>query len=221
MGRLSSVGRARGLGAVATVSLVVIALALAGLLVAGIVSLFDPFGSDTVDRSGPAVLERIRDLEEFTAGEGTFVQDVDLEDDARYLPDFVRGERVVAIVSGTVRATVDFSGLDADAVEVSEDRTRISLRLPEPELSDADISESETRIISRNRGLFDRVSDFFSGNPVDDGPLFEAAERKVEQAAEESNLREQARRTTERWLRTFLGAAGFTQVDVSWQRTPA
>jgi hypothetical protein len=221
MGRLRPSTAARTPGAVVTASLVVIALCLVGLLVAGVLSVIDPFGTTSVDRSGPAVLERIRELEEFTAAEGNFTQDVDLERDARYLPDFLKGERVVALVNGQVRAVVDFSGLDADAVRVSEDRTRIELRLPEPQLSDADISESGTRIVSRQRGLVDRAADFFAGNPVDDSQLYEAAERKVEQAADESNLREQARRNTERWLQTFLGAAGFTDVRISWTEAPA
>ena len=33
------------------------------------------------------MLEQIRELEEFTAAEGTFTQDVDLEEDAKYLPE--------------------------------------------------------------------------------------------------------------------------------------
>lgn len=220
MGRLSSQGRGAP-GWVVTASLVVIAACLVGLLVAGVLSLFDPFGSETVDRSGPAVLERIRELQEFTAAEGTFTQDVDLERDARYLPSFLKGERVVALVTGTVPAVVDFSGLGSDAVKVSDDRRSIRVELPDPQLGDADISESQTRIISRQRGLVDRVSDFFASNPTDDAPLYRAAEQKVERAAEESDLRETARRNTERWLRTFLQAAGFDDVRITWTRSPS
>ena len=210
----------RGLGLAATLSLMAIAVCLFGLLVFGVINALDPFGSETVDRSGPALLERIRTLEEFNAAEANFTQDVDLEEDAKYLPDFIKGERVTALVTGSVRATVDFGALDEDAIEVSDDRSTIRLTLPDPVLSDADVEESSTRIVSRDRGIVDRLSDVFSGNPVDDAPLYQAAEKKLEQAAADSDLLEQARTNTERWLRTFLTAAGFQRVDITWQKAP-
>lgn len=209
--------RRAGLGVVATIALVVIALALVALAVGGLLRAFDPFASETVDRSGPTLLESMRQLEEFTAAEGTFTQDVDLEEDARFLPGFLAGQRVVALVTGTVRATVDFGTLDERSVTVDDERRTIRLRLPQPQLSDADIDESSARIISRNRGLIDRANDFFAANPVDDRPLYRAAEQKVEAAARESDLIEEARRNTERWLETFLGAAGFERVEITWQ----
>ncbi len=199
---------------------VVVVAALAVVAVLAIAA-FDPFGSETVDRSGPSILTQVRKLEEFTAAEGSFTQDVDIERDAKYLPDFVAGERVTALVTGTVRATVDFSGLDEDAVSVSEDGSSITLTLPDPVLSDADVEESSARIINRDRGLVDRFDDFFSNNPTDDTELFADAERKVEAAARESGLVEEARRNTEVWLTTFLGAAGFDEVVITWQEAPA
>lgn len=212
---------ARGRGGPATlIPAALIAVCVLAVVVIGVLAVTDPFSTDTVDRSGPAVLEQIRELEEFTAAEGSFTQDVDLESDTRFLPDFLRGERAVAIVTGSVRATVDFGALDEDAIEVDEDRTSIRLRLPEPELSDVDIEESSARVVSRSRGLLDRIGDFFGEHPTDDGPLFEAAEQKVAEAAAGSDLVADARATTERWLRTFLGAAGFESVEVSWYRPP-
>ena len=197
-----------------------IALAVLAVVAVGLIAIVDPFGTDTVDRSGPAVLERMRELEEFSAAEGTFTQDVDIEEDAPYLPDFLKGERVVALVTGTVRGVVDFSDLDADSVIVSEDRTSIRVVMPDPVLSDVDIEESTARIIARNRGLVDRIGDVFSGNPTDDTALYQAAEDKVAAAARESDLLEQARDNTEEWLRTFLQAAGFETVEVDWRRPP-
>lgn len=199
----------------AGVTLVVVLVIAVGLIAA-----FDPFARETVDRSGPAVLEQIRELEEFTAAEGSFTQDVDLEDDARYVPSLLAGRRVVALMTGTVRATVDFSQLDDDAVQVSDDRRRIRVSLPEPRLNPAEIDEESARVIARERGVFDRVGDFFAANPADDGPLYRAAREKVDAAAAESDLLEQGRSTTERWLRTFLGAAGFDEVVIDWQERP-
>ena len=210
-----------GVGAGVTALLVAVVLCLLGLLVIGVISVLDPFASDTVDRSGETVLVQIRKLEEFTAAEGTFTQDVDLELDAKYLPDFLKGERVVAMVTGTVRSTVDLGDLDEEAIQVDESTNTIRLTLPPPRLSDADIDEASARIINRDRGLFDRVDDFFSANPTDDAQLYTAAETKVEAAARDSDLVEQGRQNTELWLETFLGAAGFDTVEITWRKSPA
>jgi len=205
---------------VATVSLGIIAVALIGLLAFGIIGALDPFGSETVDRSGPALLQRIRTLEEFTAAEANFTQDVDLQDDANLLPDFIQGERVTALVTGSVRATVDFSQLDDDAVQVSDDRSTIRIRLPQPTLSDPEIDETSTRIVARQRGILNRIEDAFSSNPFDDAKVYGAAQDKLGEAAAQSDVIEQARANTERWLTTFLQAAGFTTVEISWTQEP-
>lgn len=209
------------IGVTSTLLLGAIAICLLGLLVVAIFALLDPFGQETVDRSGPTVLQQIQKLEEFTAAEGTFTQDIDLETDAKYLPDFLKGERVTALVTGTVRATVNFAELDEGAIQVDESTNTIRLTLPEPVLTDAEIDESSARIVSRDRGLVDRVGDFFSANPTDDAPLYQAAEDKVSAAAAQSDLVEQGRENTEDWLRTFLGAAGFKNVEITWTDSPA
>ena len=216
---------ARGNKAGPIVLTVLVTLLVTGLVLALAAALairsFDPFGSETIDRSGPTMLERIRTLEEFTAAEGNFTQDVDIQRDADWLPDFIAGERVVAIVTGSVRATVDFGEVDEDAIEVDEETSTIRISLPPPVLSDADIDEQSVRIISRERGLVDRVDDFFSGNPIDDRPVFQAAEARMVQAANESDLLARASANTEQWLRTFLGAAGFETVYITWDLRPA
>jgi hypothetical protein len=171
----------------------------------------------TIDRSGPTVVERIRTLEEFTAAEATFVQDVDNEDDVRFVPGLIAGERVVALMGGSVRATVDFSALDEGSVSVDEASSTIRIALPEPVMSDVDIDEESIRIVSRQRGIFNRLEDVIAVNPSDDSPLFLAAQEKMKQAAAESDLIERGRANTERWLETFLGAAGFDTVLVDWQ----
>lgn len=216
MGMLrSTTRRATGL----LIGLAVALTAVVAVLALG-VALFNPFRTETVDRSGPAVVERIRELEEFTAAQAEFVQDVDIESDAKYVPDAIKGERVVAIAEGSVRATVDFGDLDADTVTVSEDGTSIALALPPPVLQDAEVEESSTRIVARQRGVLDRIGDLVSANPYDDGDLYAAAEAKLNAAADESDIEATARANTEAWLETFLAAAGFDQVAVSWTESP-
>jgi hypothetical protein len=219
MGTLKKPRRTSGLRTTVVVGLGVGLIGVIALVAVG-AALLNPFRTETVDRSGATVVERIRDLEEFTAAEAQFVQDVDLEADAKYLPDAIKGERVVAIAAGSVRATVDLGSLDQDAVSVSDDSSSISLVLPSPVLQSADIEEDETRVVSRQRGLVDRLADLVSSNPYDDGELYSAAERKLDAAAAESDLEETARANTQDWLETFLGAAGFDDVVVTWSSNP-
>ena len=191
-------------------------LAAAVLLIAGALA-YNIIACTTIDGSGPAILLGIRAVEEFTAAEGTYVQDVDIEVDPNFLPSFVSGERVIALVTGSVRATVDFSGLAEDSITVDEESNTIRITIPEPTLSDADIDEKSVRFLDRERGFTDRIADVFATNPTDDSPVFVKAEARISEAAVESDLLERGRANTEQWLRSFLTAAGFENVIINWQ----
>lgn len=204
-----------GVSTLKTIVTVVITLSLVTIAAAMAINTFDLVR--TIDRSGPTLLERIRTLEQFTAAEASFIQDVDNEEDVKYVPGLLAGERVVALLGGSVRATVDFSDLDEGSITVDEDASTIRITLPEPVLSDVDIDEKSIRIVSRQRGAFNRLEDAFATNPTDDSPLFVAAEEKMRQAAGQSDLLARGRANTEQWLDTFLGAAGFDTVIVDWQ----
>ncbi len=217
---LHSCGQYRNVGgflvksAFAFASKVVLA---AALLFAG-AQMYDTFASKTIDRSGPTILLGIRAVEEFTAAEGTFMQDVDIEVDPNFLPSFVSGERVVALVTGSVRATVDFRGLDEDSIEVDEESSTIRITIPEPILSDVDIDEKSVQFLDRERGFTDRIADVFATNPTDDSPVFVMAEGRIIEAAVESDLHDRGRANTEQWLRSFFAAAGFENVIINWQQ---
>ena len=70
----------------------------------------NPFGTETVDRSGPAVLKSIENLRDFRAASGHFEVIVDVEEDARFIPAKIKGERVLFVAIGSVDAGVDFRG---------------------------------------------------------------------------------------------------------------
>lgn len=202
-------------GANTVTRLVALVLALAFLIVVAIAAWahFNP------DRSGPVIVERIRNLEEFTAAEATLSQVVVVEDDSKWLPDALSGERVIAVVPGTVRATVDFGDLTKDAIEVNESdavaRT-IRIELPKPRLSDVEIDEQAVEFLDRDRGILNRTEDFFAENPTDDNPVYAKAERNLNAAAKKSDLLKRAQTNTEAWLTTFLNASGFDKVNVVW-----
>jgi hypothetical protein len=211
-------GRRRGPGrwllviGMITLGATLLALLLLGRLVSG----FNPFDRDTVDRTEPAVLLAVRDLAEFHAATGEFQVIVDSEDTVRNLPRQIAGERTLFVAVGTVDAAVDFSNLGDDAVTIDDARDRVTLRLPGAELTEANVDPDRSYVFSRERGLLDRLAGLFSDSPTDDQPLYQMAERRLERAATESGLVDLANRNTEAMLRSLLTSLGFTDVTVAF-----
>src|SRR3954452_21979494 len=96
---------------------------LAVVVVGGLQLLPDlnPFGTETRDRPQPALLQSLQRLDEDHAARANLQQVVDIEKDAKHLPSFVKGERIVMMATGDVDATVDFSRIGPEAVRVSGD----------------------------------------------------------------------------------------------------
>ncbi len=198
-----------------------LALAAVVLLVVGgrswlpdfIPSVPNPFAEETVDRSRPAVLQSIRDLSEFRAASGHFEVIVDIERDTP-LPAALLGERTLFVAVGDVDAAVDFSGLGADAVEVSDDRRTASIVLPEPTVGEPRLDLGESYVYDRRRGVLNELRAFFSDDPNAQQEVYLAAERRLAEAAREGGLRERARANTRAMLGSLLGALGFDRVTV-------
>ena len=109
----------------------VVLLAAVGLaalfLLSGNVFGFLNFGERTIDRSQPALLISLTDLSEYRAASANFQVVVDLEKDTKYLPDFIKGQRVIMVAAGNVDASIDFSQLKDESVEVSTDRRTVRI----------------------------------------------------------------------------------------------
>ena len=210
--------RLRVLGLAGLVLLAV--LAGAGRLGDLIPSLPNPFSSETVDRTQPALLQSLADLHEYHAATGNFQVIVDTEKDTRFVPSFIRGERAVFVAGGSVDAVVDFSQLDERSIQVSPDRTSVTVVLPAPTLDEPTVDTDQSRVVSRDRGVLDRIGSAFSDNPTSERPLVQAAEEKMRAAAQESDLRRRAEDNTRRMLEGMLGALGYTSVNVTFSPTP-
>lgn len=206
-------------------------LVVAGLLVvaaAGVPSLRDllpsfpnPFASETVDRSRPAVLESLRDLSEYRAASGHFEVIVDLERDTG-LPSELLGERVLFVGVGDVDASVDFSRLDDDAVSVSDGRRRASVRLPQPTLSPARLDLERSYVYDRSQGVLNEIGNLFQDEANAEREAYLLAEDKLEAAARgDDRLRDRARQNTRRMLASLLRSLGFTRVEVVFEPLPA
>ncbi len=199
----------------------VAALAVAGRLGNLLPSLPNPFGSENVDRTQPALLESLTDLSEYHAASANFQVIVDTEKDARFLPSFIRGERTVYVAGGSVDAVVDFSQLDERSIRVSPDRTSVEIVLPAPTLAEPTVDPKQSRVVTRDRGVLDRIGSALSDNPGGERSLVLAAQEKMGEAAGESDLAARAEQNTRRMLEGMLGALGYTDVTVSFSPNPA
>lgn len=174
----------------------------------------NPFEEETIDRSGPAVLKSIRGLEELHSATGHFEVVVDLEKDTA-LPAAVLGERTLFVGVGDVDAVIDLSQLDDGAVQVSDDRRRATIRLPQPRLDDVALDLDASYVYDRQQGILNEVGDLFGSNETGEREVFLAGQRKIEEAAEASpELKRAARQNAQRTLTALLTSLGFETVDV-------
>ncbi|MER5839089.1 MULTISPECIES: DUF4230 domain-containing protein [Streptomyces] len=209
-------GRMPGWAKVLTAVVVVLAVLFAGIRLSVLPGLKDLFGTETRDRSGPALLESIQDISRYDAATGNFQVVVDLEKDTRFLPDAIRGSRTLYVGAGTVDAYVDLGKLGKDDVRVDEDRTSATLRLPHARLGTPALDPERSYAVSKERGLLDRLGDLFSDNPNSEQAVQKLAVRHIGAAAKESELIARAESNTTGMLEGLLRSLGFTKVDVSY-----
>lgn len=186
--------------------------------VAGFLPDFDnPFATETIDRTGPAVLKSIRDIGEYRAATGDFEVIVDLEQDTG-LPDELLGERTLFVAAGTVDAGVELGGLDEDAVEISDDRRSATITLPAARLFDPVVDQERSYTYERDRGLFNRIGDFFSDDGDAQREVTLLAEQRLREAAQRgAGLVPRAEENTREMLTSLLGALGFTDVEIRFE----
>ena len=210
-------------GRILLVGLVGLGLVLgAGTIARLLPSLANPFATSTVDRSQPAVLNALEDLSEYRAATGQYQVIVDVEEDTKYVPSFLKGERTLFVASGNVDATVDFSTLDDAAIVVSEDGTGVTVTLPPARLQEARIDTEASHVVDRDRGLLDRAGSVFSDSPTGERELYLLAEDKLEAAAAaDGRLTTRAQANTREMLTGMLQGLGYDDVTVRFQKPVA
>jgi hypothetical protein len=211
--------RARGAGLIASTVLVGL-VAIVGLGFAGKLLGFFPGTTVTKDRSAPVVLTDLRDLARYRAATGDFSQLIDVEEDVRWAPSFLAGERTLLVAVGSVDAEVDFSDLGPQHVVVSEDGKRAEIHLPPAELTGPRLDLERTHVASRQRGLANRVSQALTTNVGDDGELLRLAEARISEAAGATELAARAEDNTRQMLTQLLTGLGFSEVVVTFDVLP-
>ncbi|MER5374883.1 DUF4230 domain-containing protein [Streptomyces sp. NPDC002553] len=199
-----------------TAVVVVLAVMFAGIRLSLLPGLRDFFGTETRDRTGPALLQSIQDMSRYEAASGNFQVVVDLEKDAKFLPDAVRGTRTLYVGAGTVDAYVDLGQVGDKDVTVDEDRTSATLRLPHARLGTPALDPDRSYAVSKQRGLLDRLGDLFSDNPNGEQAVQKLAVKHIGDAAKDSGLTARAEANTTDMLQGLLRSLGFKEVRVSY-----
>ncbi|WP_328773375.1 DUF4230 domain-containing protein [Streptomyces sp. NBC_00286] len=212
----TSLKRLPGWAKLLSAVLLVLVVLFAGLRLSVLPGLGDVFREDTHDRSGPTLLKSIQDISRYDAASGNFQVVVDLEKDARFLPDALRGTRTLYVGAGTVDAYVDLGKVGENDVTVNEDRTSATLKLPPAALGKPALDPDQSYAVSKQRGLLDRLGDIFSDNPNDERAVQRLAARHIGDAAKDSKLTARAEENTTGMLKGLLGSLGFKEVNVTY-----
>jgi hypothetical protein len=213
MARRPRVGSLAGLVAViATVLVAILVLSAVHLLP----RLRNPFAETTTVTSQPVLLKSITALSRYEAASGSFEVVVDLTKRVSLIPSFLAGSETLFIGQGTDIAFVDFSRLKGNAITVSPDRTAVTIVLPRAQLEPAVLNVSQSYVYAEQQGLFNRIGNFFSGNPNSQQQVYVIAEQKIETAARQSPLVAQAQKNTQEMLTGMLTSLGFKQITVSF-----
>jgi Protein of unknown function (DUF4230) len=213
MPRVPGTGRLGGLvAAIIAVIVLVVVLSAAHLLP----QLRNPFAQTTTVRSEPVILKSITALSRYEAASGSFEVVVDLTKRTSLIPSFLAGSETLFIGQGTDIAYVDFSKLKSQAITTNANRTSVRVTLPKAQLEPAVLDVSQSYVFAQQQGLFNRVGNFFSGDPNSQQQVYILAQQKIETAAKQSPLLTEAQKNTEGMLDGMLTSLGFTHVTVTF-----
>ena len=195
----------------AAVAVLLVALSAVHLLP----QLRNPFGETTTITSQPVLLKSITELSRYEAASGSFQVVVDLSQHS-LLPSFLQGSETLFIGQGTDIAFVNFGQLKGPAIQVSANRTAVTVKLPPAQLEPAVLNVKQSYVYAQQQGLLNRIGDFFGGNPNGEQQVYIAAQQKIGTAARHSRLLAEAERNTRAMLNGMLGSLGFKRVTVTF-----
>jgi hypothetical protein len=213
MARTPKVGSLAGIvGAIAAVLVLIVLLSAVHLL-------RNPFAETTTVRSDPVILKSITELSRYEAATGTFQVVVDVTQRSS-LPSFLEGSQTLFVGQGTDVAFVDFSQLNSQDIQVSPDRTAVTVNLPKAQLEPAVLNVSQSYVFAVQEGLFNRIGNLFSGNTNSQQQLYILAQQKIQAAAQQSPLLSDAQTNTKAMLDGMLTSLGFQHITVTFAGQP-
>ncbi len=157
-------------------------------------------GGGSHEENTATVVEQIQTLSDLVTVKYV-VEKVEILDDAKWYGE----NRVLLLAHGIVKAGIDLQRLKPGDVTVSG--KKIVIRLPPPQITDAYLDDSQTRVIDYTTGLlrqFDKnLEDTARANAVSD----------IQRAARNNGILNDADERAKLELALFLHQAGFEQVE--------
>ncbi len=174
------------------------------------------FSTQTTDRTGPVLLTSIQDMSKYVAAQGNFQVLVDLQENNRYIPDFIFNERTLFVGVGSVNAYVDFSKITDNDVVVNDSRTDVTINLPAPQLDTPSLDVDKSYVYDQSQGAINHIGNLFGGNANDTQQLYQLARDKIADAANQSELTKRAETNTRLMLESLLRQLGFDRVTITF-----
>jgi hypothetical protein len=188
--------------------LALLAVGLAVWLVTGtgLLSLLRAYRGGTLLRiDQPTVVRQIQQLQRLETVSFTMDKIISGEHDNPYLPKFLVSDRLLLVVHGEVIAGVDLGKVQSDDVTVQG--LSISLRLPEAQLLVTRLDNAQTRVYSRDTGLFS------SPDPNLESEVRQEAERQLQEAAVAGDILKTAGGNARSTISSLLQGLGFKKVE--------
>ena len=172
----------------------------------GLLSLLRAYrGGTLIHIDQPTVVRQIQQLQRLETVSFTMDKIISGEHDSPYLPKFLVSDRLLLVVHGEVIGGVDLSKLQpADVVVQGQS---ISLRLPQAQILVTRLDNAQTRVYSRDTGLFS------SPDPNLESEVRQEAERQLQEAAMQGDILKTANGNARSTISSLLQGLGFKRVD--------
>jgi len=172
----------------------------------GLLSLLRAYrGGTLIHIDQRTVVRQIQQLQRLETVSFTMDKIISGEHDSPYLPKFLVSDRLLLVVHGEVIGGVDLSKLQpADVVVQGQS---ISLRLPQAQILVTRLDNAQTRVYSRDTGLFS------SPDPNLESEVRQEAERQLQEAAMQGDILKTANGNARSTISSLLQGLGFKKVD--------
>ncbi len=172
----------------------------------GLLSLLRAYrGGTLIHIDQPTVVRQIQQLQRLETVSFTMDKIISGEHDSPYMPKFLVSDRLLLVVHGEVIGGVDLSKLQLNDVVVRDQS--ISLRLPQAQILVTRLDNAQTRVYSRDTGLFS------SPDPNLESEVRQEAERQLQEAAMQGDILKTADGNARTTISSLLQGLGFKKVD--------
>ena len=131
-----------------------------------------------------------------------------MQNDRKYIPDFLLNDRTLFVAAGSVEAYVDFAKIDKGAITESADHRTVEIKLPAPQLDKPSLDKDKSYVYAEQRGLLNRLGDVFSTTRTGCSRST-SWPRRIADAARDSGLQQRAEENTRKMLEGLLRSLGY------------